>query len=265
MFTRGRTVGAPLFLLIVLSACGGDRMAETPEARRTRGMDLLNDAFSRIAAAESLTFTAHEVGERVRRSGEKRPVSIDSQVAIRRPDRLHLKTSGDLDLEAFYDGKQITLLSHQQKVYGVVPASGTLDEVIHDAMHRYDIPFPIGDIVTFTSAERLINEDTQGGWAGEETINGRRTHKLAWQHPNLDWTVWVTAEGDHLPVRLELHYKARRGQPRRLYDLGGWQFAATLPDAIFAANVPSEYEGIPVIQRASAVLDRTGQAAKEQP
>lgn len=249
--TLGRTAVAAAIL--VLAGCRGSQ-PDTPEARHKRGMEIVTAAGQHVAAAQAFRIATHEEGERVRRSGNTEAVSIDQIVEVRRPDRLHLKAAGGHDLEVFYDGKQITLMTHKDKVYGVVPAAGPLTEVIPGVIDRFDIPFPVGDLIAFTSAERLVNEETTGGWVGEETLNGKRVDKVAWQHPDLDWTIWVAKDGPPLVQRLELHYKGRRGAPRRVYELKDVTFGIDLPDSTFVATVPPDYEGIPVIQRASAVL-----------
>jgi hypothetical protein len=53
---------------------------------------------------------------------------------------------------------------------------------------------------------------------------------------------------------MEISYKGRRGSPRRVHELRDVTFGVDLPYATFVASVPADYEGIPVIQWASAVL-----------
>jgi hypothetical protein len=239
--------------LLALAACGGNQ-PDTPEARYKRGMEIVSAVGQHVAAAQTLSFTTHEEGERVRRSGQKDPVTIDQVVQVRRPDRLHSKASGNLDLEIVYDGKQVTMITHRDKVYGVVPATGPLTEVIPMVIDRFDVPFPVGDLIAFTAPERLVNEETTGGWVGDETLNGQAVSKVAWTHPNVDWTIWVPKDGPPLLQRMEIHYKGRRGSPRRAYEFREWTLGGEIADATFVANVPEDFEGIPVIQRASAVL-----------
>jgi hypothetical protein len=243
-------------------ACG---RAETPAARRARGIELLNKSGAAVTGAQTLTFKAHEQGERVRRSGDKVAVTLEHVVQVRRPDRIHVRVSGSYDLELFYDGKRITLMSPAEKVYGIVPASGSLDEVVHGVMDRFDLPFPLGDLVTYDNAHRLVNDKTQGGWVGEETVRGHRASKVAWQHPAAEWAVWIPEDGPALPVRLEILYKGRRGSPRRTFDIEDWRVGAALADDVFEAKVPADFEGIPVLQRASAVREEIERGRSTRP
>jgi len=253
----GLVIAAMAFAII---ACG---QADTPEARRARGLDILTRLGSTLTSAQTVSFKAVERGERVRRSGEKRAVTLNHVVQMRRPDRLHVSVTGDYELDLNYDGKQIMLVTPKQKVYGVVPASGPLQDVVQDTVDRFDIPFPLGDLVTFEGPASLINDKTQGGWSGDETLNGQRVSKVAWQHPAVDWAVWVPTEGQPLPVRVEILYKGRRGSPSRAFELSGWELGGAIPDSTFVVNVPEDYEGIPVVQRASAVKQEIDKAKTE--
>lgn len=270
---NSRRIPAVLLAATLLAFAACDR-TDTPAARRAEGIALLDRAGAAVTAAQTLTFTAREQGERVRRSGDKVAVTLQHVVQVRRPDRIHVSVTGSYDLELFYDGHRITLVSPSQRVYGIVPASGSLDEVVHGVMDRFDLPFPLGDLVTYDTASRLVNDTTQGGWVGDETVRGQRVSKVAWQHAAVDWAVWIPQQAPALPVRLEIVYKGRRGAPRRTFDIEHWQVGGVLPDDAFAARVPADYEGIPVLQRASAVLDgvarpvpapsTTGRPDKEQ-
>lgn len=242
------TVAAAVVLLTI-----GCSNHDTPDSRRARGLALLDRSGAAVTQARSLSFTAHERGERVRRSGDKVDVELQHVVHVRRPDRLHVSVTGSYALELYYDGTQVTLVSPAEKVYGIVPASGDLDHVVHGVLDRYDLPFPLGDLVTYDTSSRLVDARTQGGWVGEETIGTRRVSKVAWQHPAVDWTVWIPEDGPPLPQRLEIVYKGRRGAPRCTFDIGNWRLGEDIPESTFVASVPATFEGIPVLQRASAV------------
>jgi hypothetical protein len=262
-----RTAGAAVIAAtaMVAVACG---QPDTPEARRERGLEILTRMGTTLFNAQTVSFKAIEKGERVRRSGEKRSVTLNHVVQMRRPDKLHVSVTGDYELDLNYDGKQIMLVTPRQKVYGVIPASGPLQDVVHDTVDRFDVPFPLGDLVTFEGPASLITDKTQGGWAGDETIGGQRVSKVAWQHPAVDWAVWVPTEGQPLPVRVEILYKGRRGSPSRTFEISGWELGGAISDATFVVKVPEDYEGIPVVQRASAVkaeIDKAKAAGTVEP
>src|SRR5262245_6017165 len=242
-----------------LAACG-----TSESGRRSRGEDMLKATSAKIAAAKAFSFTVDETAERTSRNGTKRVEHIERQVTVRRPDRLWFRTTGDRDVERFYDGMRMTLLFHGQKVFGIIPTPATIDETVHVLSERYDVPLPIGDLIVTDPHKSLISSQTTGGWQGEEDVNGVRSARLDWHHPNVDWSIWIPVSGDPLPTKLFVNYKSRRRALTGLFR--DWNLAPQITDATFQSHVPDNYEGVAVLQRASAVIPNQQEepAAAEQ-
>lgn len=206
-----------------------------------------------LTGAATLSVSTREDIDRSR-GGVMRTVTLTRDIKVRRPDRLWFRATGDVDLEGYYDAKTLTIMSHDHKVFGVMPMPPTLDETV-EALHvRYDIPLPVGDLLTKSPREVLMSTQTTGGWARQETIDGRTYDVLDWSHPNVEWTIWIPSTGEPLPRRLEITSKVRKSQPRTTVEFSNWNLGGDFPDATFTASVPADYEGIPVIQRASGVI-----------
>jgi len=231
--------------MMVTGACG-------TRDKRARGEDLLKQTSFRIASAQALSVATDETSDRLARDGKTRQVHVQRLVTVRRPDRLWFKTSGDRNTEGFYDGAQLTLLFHGEKVFGVIPTPATLDETIQTVSERYDIPLPIGDLLTSDPQKSYLSSQTTGGWEGEDTIDGKRSARLEWRHPNVDWTIWIPDSGEPLPTKLWVNYKSRNRKTTVLFK--DWNLMPRVSDAMFQARIPDDYEGVAVIQRASAVL-----------
>jgi hypothetical protein len=251
-----RFLGAVIVTLLAaaVTACGSSE-----SGRRSRGEDLLKAASTKIAGAEALGVSVDETTEHVARDGEKEITYIERQVIVRRPDRLWFRSTGDRDIEGVYDGKQMTLLFHGQKVFGIIPTPATLDETLHIVSERYDIPLPIGDLLTTNPHQSLISTQTTGGWQSEEDVNGVRSARLEWHHPNVDWTIWIPISGDPLPTKLSVNYKNRRRMLTAFFK--DWDLSPTVAEETFQSRIPDDYEGVAVLQRAAAVLP----ASKDHP
>jgi len=261
VFTRrlGAAVLGAMVCLTVAS-CGSREPAAEPgpttaEEKRARGETILKQVSEKLAAAQALSVSTTEQNERVRRNGERVKLNLARQVAMRRPDRLYFKATGDRDLEVYYDGKKVTLVSHKEKVFGEFPARPTLDETVDMISERYDVPLPLGKLLTANPQGKLVGDGATGGWVRREEVDGVTCNVLSWQQPNADWSIWVPASGDPLPKKFQVTSKARRGQPVSTIVFKDWNLAAQVTDDTFAKRVPNDYEGIPVIQRESAVLE----------
>jgi hypothetical protein len=139
---------AVLFVLIALTlpACKESGTAPTAEVKRADADELLGKMSDKLKSANALSFSTTENSERVRRNDERVLLHIDRQMVIRRPDRAWFKTAGDRELEFFYDGKLVTLVTHKEKVFGELPAPPTLEETAEMITDRYGIPMPMADL-----------------------------------------------------------------------------------------------------------------------
>jgi hypothetical protein len=251
MTTRLLRIVGGLAAVAALAAC---TRTAPPKDKRVEGQELLRRMAERLAAAQVITLKTDQEFERVADDGAKRTERASVEITLRRPDRFRFRTSGDRDLEGFFDGKRVTLISHAQKVYGEIPTPPTIDEAVDVLSDRYDVPMPVADLLTRRPDEVLLTPKTTGGWEGEEDVDGVRCARLAWQHPNVDWSIWIATAGDPLPRMLRIHYKGRRRQPAALVRFREWNLATAAPDEMFIGRVPADYEGVAVIQRASRVL-----------
>src|SRR3954470_20337577 len=69
-------------------------------------------------------------------------------VQVRRPDRLSVDITGDDgQVEMAYDGKALTVLSHDTNKYMTQPASGTIQQVLQEATQKSGVDFPLADLV----------------------------------------------------------------------------------------------------------------------
>jgi hypothetical protein len=267
MSRRVNAVIALVLVALILPACkeAGQQGAGTGSATEVKSADadaLLTQMSDRLKAATSFTVSTTETNERIRRNDERVTRHIDRQLSVRRPDRVYVKTTGDLDLEIYYDGKVVTLVTHKDKVFGELPAPPTLAETTDMLSERYGVPLPISDLITTDPKETLKSPNTTGGWEKRETVDGVDCNKLAYQHPNVDFALWIPVAGEPLPKKLEVTYKARRGKPTSSIVFKDWNLSAQISDETFVRKIPDDYEGIPVIQRAASVVARVEEQEK---
>jgi hypothetical protein len=51
--------------------------------------------------------------------------------------------------------------------------------------------------------DALIGAEATGGYVGRETFEGVPCVHVAYQHPAVDWDLWVPEQGDPLPKKLQ--------------------------------------------------------------
>ena len=266
--TVRKWIGMPLPAAFVglavtgLVACG-PREPATEAERLSRGRELVQQMSTRLAAVTEMNVTTTEMRDVVRASG-KEAVAQTGSYTMRRPNQFYARMTGGRDLESWYDGKMLTIASHEHKVFAQAPMPETIDRTLDALAERYDMPLPMGDLFYSTATKALLHDTTTGGYVGIENVGDTRSVHLAFKDVGADWELWLPAEGEPLPKRLKIVQKSRRGQPVVDLTFTAWNFAPQISAGTFAANVPADYEGIAILQRAAAVKN-TAAAASTAP
>ncbi len=245
----------------LLLGCG-DGKPKTEAEKLARGRELVEAMSARLASATALTVSTREVRDVIRESGEKETLSFTDAITVRRPDRFHAKATGEKrTVEAWYDGKNVILAVHSDKVFAQAPMPETIDRTLDAVAERYGFVLPVADLFYSSAAKALLTDTTRGGYAGREAIEGVDCYHLAFQDTGVDWEIWFPVEGDPLPRRLKATQKERQGKPVADVIFTAWNLNASAPDATFTPVLPADYEGIAMLQRGAAVRA----AAKKAP
>jgi hypothetical protein len=245
---------APLSVALVVCAAlattvGCSREPSTPEAKRQRGDEIVRAMSDRLAQATTFTVETTDSRERSR-GGQKVTIRTTRQFTVRRPNRIAVHVTGDADIKGWYDGQKLTFVSDPQKVWVRVNAEPTIDATLDRLAERLAMPMPAADFMYSSPYDALIGSGSTGGYVGRETVDGVAAIHLAYQHPSVDWDLWVNEQGDQLPKKYRVTDKTLT--PPRTVEVAfnKWQLGATVTDAAFAPVVPAGYERIPLAVQA---------------
>jgi hypothetical protein len=254
-----------LLIGIVAAGCGGDTATSNKKAVETKenANELLTRMTEKIKSVPAFSFATAETADRLKRGGEKVKLNVNRNVTFKSPDRMYFKTTGDRDLEAFYNGKNLILVSHKEKVWGQLPAPPTVAETIDKIKENYGMPLPVADLLGLDAKGKLRNPANPGEIEKKETIGGVECNVLAFKNADVDWEVWIPVSGDPLPKKFHAKYKTAKGQPESLFEFSNWNLTPQITDDTFVAKVPDDYEGIPIIQRAAAVIPKLEEEEKK--
>ena len=247
---------------VSLAACG-TREPSTDAERLARGRELVQQMSAKLAAATDVNATTTELRDVVSSSGAKTSVSLTGEYALRRPDRFYIKSTGRRGIEAWYNGKTVTVASHQDKVFAQAPMPETTDRMLDALAERYNLPLPLGDLFYSSPEKALLSDKTTGGYAGTETVDGTSCHHLKFKDVGVSWELWLPVKGDALPKRFKVVQEKRKGAPATDVTFTAWNLAAATDLAKFTPNVPKDYEGIAILQRAAAVKNAASAGAPD--
>ena len=243
---RARAGIAVVASLACVLVAGCSREPATPEAKRERGDEIVKRMSDHLAQAKS--FTVETTDSRTRsRGGKEIAVRTTRQLTLRRPDRLALRVSGDMDLRGWYDGSQLTFVSDPQKVWARAKGAANIDETLDRMADRLAMPLPMADFLYSSPYDALIGTESTGGYVGTETVGGVACHHLAYKHPSVDWELWVPESGDPLPKKFVVTSKASKSGRKTEVMFDKWTVGAEAADAAFTPEVPAGYERIQIV------------------
>lgn len=245
---HARWSGTLALVAVVVIGAGCSRSSEpaTDAEKLERGKALVLAGTQKIAASKGFSFSVAEV---VEREGKPR-ASTTSEVTLRRPDRLHIRTTGDRDREFWYDGRRATVAMHGDKIFAQAEMPDTLDRTLDAIIERYDMPIPLADALYSDPGQALFSENTKGGWVGVEDVAGTRAVHLQFHEGPVTWDLWVPETGDPLPLRARVAHPERKGKPTFDMTFSKWNLGREKDaDAFFDPKVPMDYEGVAMIQR----------------
>ncbi len=229
-------------MLAIASACA--REPTTPEERRQRGEQIVRAMSDRLAKAAAFTVTTSDTRDVVR-NGRKTKQMSTRQFTVRRPDRMAVAIAGDgVNVKGWYDGQHLTFVSDAEKIWTRVRAAANIDDTLDRLAERFDMPMPMADFAYSSPYDALIGPESTGGYVGREPVDGLECVHVAFQHPGVDWDLWVPERGDPLPKRFRMVSKKSSGQPVTEVVFRDWNLAAQANDASFTPEVPSGYERI---------------------
>src|SRR5262245_1271080 len=245
------------FGVLVLAAGCSRRETLTPEQSRERGDAMLRQMSQTLATAQLFSYRNEQAIERVKAGGAKVTERFVRNTTVRRPNQIAFTDTGaDHDAAAWYDGKQLTLISNRQKIWVRGPMPGTLDEALDYVSAEYAVQIPTADLLYSNPYDALMTPETTGGWVNVEKLGDRSCEHLAYQHPVVDWQIWLTQDDRRLPCQFHITYKKDPGAPTMRITFHEWSTSPAITDATFTPAVPEDYRRIKIMRHATVVDEK---------
>jgi hypothetical protein len=200
-----------------------------------KAIDLLKAASSRLAAANSMRFTAVISYENPSRLGPPLLYTTRSDVIVQRPDKLRVMTFGDgPPSEFYYNGKTMVAFAPVENLVAVADAPPTIDAMLKAAYDSAAIYFPFSDVIVADPYKDIADGLQRAFYIGQSnTVGGTTTDMVAYADDDVFVQAWIGAE-DKLPRRLRAVYRNDPARLRHQMDLSDWKLDLALPETVFA-------------------------------
>lgn len=201
-----------------------------------RAIDLLKATSARLAAAQSMRFTAVVSYENPSLLGPPLVYTTKSEVTLQRPDKLRVITSGDGPPTEFYDdGKIMMALAPAENLVAVAEAPPTIDGALKAAYDSAAIYYPFSDLIVADPYGDIADKLKWAFYIGQShVVGGVTTDMLAYASDTVFVQMWVGAE-DTLPRRVRAIYRNDPARLRHQMDLADWQLDLSVPGETFGS------------------------------
>jgi hypothetical protein len=198
-------------------------------------IELLQATSDRLAAAQTMSFTAVEMFEQPSRDGHPLVYATRSDVTLRRPDGLRVLISGDgPKSEFYYDRNLMMAFAPAQNLLAIGDAPDTIDATLEAAYHAAGIYFPFSDFIVSDPYKDMAEGLKLAYYIGQsEVIGGVTTDIVAYIDNNVFLELWIGA-GDKLPRMVHAFFLNDPEHLRHQLEFSNWQVGIGVPADAFA-------------------------------
>jgi hypothetical protein len=211
-----------------------------------KAMDILKAVGSRLAAANTLKFTAVETFESLSRQGAPLVYATKSDVIVQRPDKLRVIISGDGPAsEFYYDGKAMMAYAPAENLVAIADAPPTIDAALESAFRSAAIYFPFTDLIVADPYGDMAKGLKHAYYIGQSKIvGGTTTDIVAFAGNGVFVQMWVGAD-DKLPRGMHVIYLDDPDHLRHNLILSDWQVDAPVAADVFGSANASAAKRMP--------------------
>ena len=249
LVTKQTVMALATCVLVVAGGCNRAPEKLTPEAAAAKGEAMIKEMSKNLSSVPAFSYTSDERRE-VSTGGAKTTKQLKREVVIRRPNAAAIRGSGDSgDTAAWYDGKQLTLVSAKAKVWARGPMPATLDEALDFLAAEYAAPLPSADLLYSSPYDALMTKDTVGGWVDVQKVGDRSCDHLVYRQAVVDWELWLNEK--HMPCQFKITHKTAPGAPSTVVTYSNVNTSPQISDDTFTPKVPEGYTRIRVMRHAT--------------
>jgi len=212
----------------------GHRWAPEAQVLEPKAVEILKASSARLAAARTLTFTAVIADEAPSRLGPPLLYASRVEVALQRPDRLRILSSGaGPRSEIYVNGTELSAWAPAEGLLARAQVPPTIEGAMEAAHRLAHIYFPFADIVVPDPYGELAPELRLAFYIGRsQAVGGVDTDMVAYATDEVFVQAWIGVK-DKLPRRFRAIYLMDGGNLRHEMELSEWKIDPKLSTSTF--------------------------------
>ena len=228
-------------LAVVLALAAG--LAAGPAMAQgglNKDADEILRAMSTFLGGTKAFSVAADIGnEIISKEGEKLQWSSYGTVVFERPSGFYFRRQGRFaDVEAFFDGKTLSLFGKKRGVYVQKAVVGTTDDAFAMITSHVGVDLPAVDLLVSDPYAILSSGVTSSGYHGTDYVQGVECHHLSFREDDVDWQLWVKTGDQPLPMKYVITTKWLTGAPQYSVQLSNWNLAPVIAADRFTFVAP---------------------------
>ncbi|MFC5270342.1 DUF2092 domain-containing protein [Adhaeribacter terreus] len=227
---------------------------------------LLKEMSDYLTAMKQFSYTSKGIIEIVGDDKTKDKVTYNSEVFIKRPNKMRVNVKNeDRNAAVYYDGKKFTVLGKNANMYAQADAPPTLDAALDSAREKFVLDPPGADMLYTNAYDGLMEQVTDGKVLKEENINGKAANHLAFKSKEVDWEIWIQKGESPVPLRYKIISKNEPERPEMTVDFSDWKPGTgnAFADQQFVLTPPAKSRKIPFMTLGSGPTASTTNPKKK--
>jgi hypothetical protein len=222
------------------------RLVPPPPVIEQYALDRLKQMSDNIAAAKAFTYHATHFTEMPAPTGQFLTLTIMSEVALQRPDKLRVNVWGDVPaFDLYFDGDKLSTFDPEKKLHSVSSKRvATLDEMLDVVTSNPEVNFPSADFMYSNPYAAMTKNLTHAIVVGDSMVNGIHCEHFAYMEPAANWEIWIEKGKNALPLRLAMTYKQAQNFPRFMVEYKDWNLNPKLKANTFVFKAPADSKQI---------------------
>jgi len=239
IFIIAASVAGSLSIYAGGAMAAGDETVINPSVG-ARADRILREMGEYLAEAREFRFRADITFDTSTISGQRVQYGGITHVSVRRPNRIHVKGTGDEGSDRyFYNGSTFTLFDEDRRLYAVTQVPNEIDGALDTGFETYGISVPIAGFIHAQPYRVLIANVNSGFLVGKHQVDGTPSFHLAFAQEAIDWQIWIEDGPRPVPRKLLITFKDQPGSPQYTARLSDWDFRPGLSDHLFEFHPPA--------------------------
>ena len=171
------------------------------------------------------------------------------KIFVRQPSKLSVTTHAEYQNSRVYlnDGK-FTIFDEDMNVYAQATVPKPLKEALVSLSRDYNTTPPGSELFSGEAYEVLVDKASKVMYLGKGNVNGTSCNHLAGILPDMDWQLWIRAEGEPQLCKYIVTDRSIPLAPQYSMTFTKWKKNTNIPDKVFDFHPPADAEAIEIIK-----------------